>query len=480
VISMMREGYRMLRTSFMQRSTVLGGLLALAVGCAGHAGHSVALYEAGDYTGAARTADAELAAHPGDEALWQMRIRAALALGDAAGVAKTYAAYRARQGGEDDRELLRDLAIATLGQALTAPSVKLKIAAIEAIEAAELEPLADQVAQRMRDDDDRVIATAAVAVLHGAPDAGQAVGDMLRSEDAEARRIAVEGTGKKIGKPALGFLEAAGADPDPRVRRAALRWLGQLRDQAAVPLLTQRLRDPEEAVRSAAASALARIGPIGQAGAAQLVELARTALADRALAVRLAGIELLAAAHATGELTALADDRDPTVATEAAIAAGAGPAAARAAERAASSPEWAVRAGAANLATRALGKDAALALANRLAADPELAVRLAAARVLATQPRDRAAAVAIFAAALATDHQIDAAVDLAMQDDPRGAQALDDAVRDPVHGAAHRAAAATAHRTAHRITPGLVAALADDSGAVRVEAAAALALLTRH
>ncbi len=463
----------------MHRSPILGGLFALAAGCAGHAGRSVALYEAGDYAGAARTADGELTAHPGDEALWQMRIRAALALGDAAGVGKTYAAYRARLDGEDDRELLRDLAIATLGQALTAPSVKLKIAAIEAIEAAELEPLADQVAQRMRDDDDRVIAAAAVAVLHGAPDAGQAVGDMLRSEDAEARRIAVEGTGKKIGKAALGFLEAAGSDADPRVRRAALRWLGQLRDQAAVPLLTQRLRDPDEAVRTAAAWALARIGPIGQAGAAQLVELARTTLADPALAVRLAGVELLAAAHATGELAALADDRDPTVATEAAIAAGGGPAAAHAVERAASSPDWTVRAGAANLAARALGKDAALALARRLAADPDLAVRLAAARVLA-HAGDRAAAAAIFAAALATDHQIDAAIDLAMQDDPRGAQALDDAVRDPAHGAAHRAAAAAAHRTAHRITPGLVAALADDSGAVRVEAAAALALLTRH
>ena len=139
----------------MQRSLVLGGLFALAAGCAGHAGRVVAQYEAGDFAGAARTADTELAAHPGDEALWQMRIRAALALGDAAGVATTYAAYRTRLDGDDDLELLRDLAIATLGQALTAPSVKLKIAAIEAIEAAELEPLADQVAQRMRDDDDR-------------------------------------------------------------------------------------------------------------------------------------------------------------------------------------------------------------------------------------------------------------------------------------------------------------------------------------
>ena len=497
----------------MRRSLVIGGLVVAVVpvllapaGCANHAQRAVALYETGDYAGAARTADTELAAHPGDEALWQMRIRAALALGDGPGVGKTYAAYRAQLGGEDDRELLRDLAIATLGQALASPSVKLKIAAIEAVEAAELEPLADQVAQRMRDDDDRVIAAAAVAVLHGAPDAGQALGDMLRSEDAEARRIAVEGTGKKIGKLALGFLEAAGSDADPRVRRAALRWLGQLKDQAAVALLAQRLRDPDEAVRSAAASALARIGPTGPApstgptgpsaptgpggpgapgtpnaatGPARLVELAKIALADQALAVRLAGIELLVAAHAAPELAALAADPDPIVAAEAAIAAGGGPPAARAIDRAASSGAWAVRAGAANLAARALGREAAAALARRLAADPELAVRLAAARVLA-HAGDRPAAVAIFAAALTTDHRIDAAVDLAMQDDPRGVQALDETVRDPAHGATTRAAAAAAHRTAHRITPGLVAALADDSGAVRVEAAAALALLTRR
>jgi hypothetical protein len=45
------------------------------------------------------------------------------------------------------------------------------------------------------------------------------------------------------------------------------------------------------------------------------------------------------------------------------------------------------------------------------------------------------------------------------------------------HGPAARAAAA--HRAARRITPGLVAALADDSAVVRVEAAAALTMLAR-
>jgi len=459
----------------MTRSLVLGSLFAL--GCAAHARPAVALYESGDYAGAARAADHALAAHPGDEALWQMRIRAALALGDGDGVARTYAAYRA-QIGQDDRELLRDLAIATLGQALAAPSVKLKITAIEAVEEAELQPLAEQVAQRMADDDDRVIAAAAVAVLNGYPRAPQAAGDMLHSEDAEARRIAVEGIARKVGKLAASDLEAAANDPDPRVRRAALRWLGQLKDPGAVALARERLADPDDAVRAAAGSALARIGQ------GDLAALGRRALGDRALAVRLAGVELLAAARDRAALAQLADDPDPVVASEAAIAAGGGAPAARAIERAAHAASWEVRAGAANLAVRALGKDAARAVARPLGADPEPAVRLAAARVLG-HSGDRPAAIAIAAAVLASPHasralQLEAAVDLATQGDPRGARALDALVRDPDHGAPVRSAAAAAHRAARCITPGLVAALADGNGPVRVAAAAALAVLTRH
>ncbi|HET7502125.1 MAG TPA: HEAT repeat domain-containing protein [Kofleriaceae bacterium] len=444
--------------------------------CANHAQHAVALYEAGDYAGAARAADQGIAAHPGDEGLRQMRVRAALAQGDGPGVARAYAAYRDQLAGEDDKGLLRELAIATLRQALASPSVKLKIAAIDAVAAAELLPLAEQVAERMSDDDDRVVAAAAVAVLHGFPQAPQAAGDMLHSEDAEARRIAVDGIGQKVGKLAIADLEAAGGDPDPRVRRTAIRWLGQLKDDGAVELLTRRLRDPDDAVRAAAATALARIG-IGN-----LAELGKLALQDRALAVRLAGIELIVAARAPGELAGLDDDPDPIVAAEAAIARGpsAAAAAARAIDRAASSEEWTIRAGAANLAQRALGKPAALALARKLAADREPPVRLAAARVLA-HAGDPAAAAQVFAAALHDpDHALAAAIDLAQQDDPRGVQALDAAVGDREHGPAARAAAATAHHSAHRITPGLVAALADDSGVVRVAAAAALAMLTRR
>jgi HEAT repeat protein len=298
---------------------------------------------------------------------------------------------------------------------------------------------------------------------------------MLHSEDAEARRIAVDGIGKKVGKLAIADLEAAAADPDAHVRRTAIRWLGQLKDEAATELLTARLRDPDDAVRAAAATAIARIG-LGK-----LDELGKQALADRALAVRLAGIELLVAAHATAELTALAEDPDPIVAAEAAIAlGGGGDRATRAIDRAATAEAWAIRAGAANLAVRALGQPAAVVVARKLTGDPAPAVRLAAARVLA-HAGDRQAAAAIFAAALHDpDHGLQAAIDLAAQDDARGVQALDAAVQDAAHGPVARAAAADAHRTAHRITPGLVAALADDSGVVRVEAAAAIAVLVKR
>lgn len=46
----------------------LSGLIALG-GCAGRNQQSIALYERGDYAGAARAADEGLASHPGDEGL---------------------------------------------------------------------------------------------------------------------------------------------------------------------------------------------------------------------------------------------------------------------------------------------------------------------------------------------------------------------------------------------------------------------------
>ncbi|HVK85482.1 MAG TPA: hypothetical protein VM513_15290, partial [Kofleriaceae bacterium] len=61
----------------------------------------------------------------------------------------------------------------------------------------------------------------------------------------------------------------------------------------------------------------------------------------------------------------------------------------------------------------------------------------------------------------------------------RRLDADDAAVRDTSAGEERRASAVVAHRSARRVTPGLVAALADPSGVVRVEAAAVLLALSK-
>jgi HEAT repeat protein len=464
-------------------------VIALISACADHAKQSVTLYESGDYAGASRAATDGLAGNPDDDALWGMRVRSALALGNADDVASAYAAYVGKRG-SDDPELLRGLAIATLGQALASPSVKLKLAAIATVEDLELQPLADSVAKAMGDNDDRVVAAAAVAVFHGYQQAPGVVDDMLKSENGEARRIAVAGIAKKVGAIALADIEKAGNDPDPRVRRAAVSGLGALADKDAVEMLAQRLGDPDDGVRAGAARALAEIG-IGD-----LAAFAKRALADKALAVRIGGVELLAATGQREPLVAVMNDADPIVALEAAVDLEQLGAPVRRIHgklqhihvaphtglgtpvvlRALASASWEVRVGATNLLDQVVGHDQARSYAQQLARDPDLRVRLAAARVLA-HDGDRETAISVFRTALA-DPQ--AAADLvALDGDASAEHALAALVRDPQRTPEQRAEAASAHRTARHVTPGLVAALADPSGFVRVAAATALAALSK-
>lgn len=449
-------------------------LALLSPACASRAKQSVALYESGDYRASMRAADEGLASHPDDDDLWAMKVRAALALGDADGVAKAYAGY-AKMRGDDDKSLLRDLSTATIAQALASPSVRLKIEAIDTIADLEINSLADSVADRMEDSDDRVVASAAVAILKGWPQAPQVVDEMTRSENADARRIAIDGIGRKVGKLALADLEKAAADKDARVRRTAIRWLGQLEDKDAVELLARRMKDSDDSVRAASATALAKIG-IGN-----LRAFAKQALADRSVSVRLAGVDLLAAAHADAELAALASDKEPLVALQAALAVKSthpdlvGPAI----DRAIAAEEWTTRAGAANYLVSALGKTNAVAVARRLTRDTHTGVRLAAARVL-LHGGAKAEAMPLFTAALVDpDQGVQAAADLASVGDPAGLEALSQAVRDTSKTPEQRATAAAAHRSARRVTPGLVAALADDNGLVRIEAAAVLGALAK-
>ncbi|HEY4177321.1 MAG TPA: HEAT repeat domain-containing protein [Kofleriaceae bacterium] len=454
--------------------------LALSVsllGCAGRAKESVALYEAGDYAGAGRAADAQLAQHPDDDNLLGMRIRASLATGDAASVASHYQRLLDARGGEQDLDLCRELASATLEQALNSPSAKLKLIAIDAVTSAQLTDLAENVAERMEDKDDRVVAAAATAILHAYPQAPKALGAMLESENAEARAIAVEGIGKKVGKIAFDDLEKAANDRDVRVRRIAIRWLGQLKDANAVEILARRAKDPDDSVRAASITALGRIG-LGN-----LPGYAKQAVGDHSLAVRLAGVDLYVDLSRTlkmdTELGALAEDENANVAVEAAIAIKRTDLAQKALDKLVVDDRSEIRAGAANVAIRAVGKEAAKPVLGKLGQDADARVRLSAARAMMHVDMT-SAAVDIFGAALATpDTAIGAAEGLVEANDARGAKALDAVLATANTTALDRISAVQALRGTRHITPGLVAALADGNGIVRMEAAAALVTIAK-
>lgn len=454
----------------MRRLVLLLATFAAACGSSAAARRAQALYDQGDFQGAARSADADLAAHPGDDALHRVALRARLADGDARGAVDGYLAWR--RGADDDRPALRLFAETTFQQALRSPSNAIKVQAIEAIEDLEIEDLADDVIQRLGDDDDQVQAAAAVAVLHSHPQAPEVLAAMLTSDDPAARAIAVRGMATKIGIHAADDLRTATKDPDPRVRRAAIAGLAPLDDGETTDTLAQlAAKDADDGVRAAALHALAR-GHRGDQRA-----LATAALADKSLAVRLAAVDVLTASGDAATIHSLLAHADPLIAIAAAPAATkTDPAGAAAAiDRALADPAPETRAAALNLAIAALGKPAAADRAGHATTDAAIPVRLAAARVLASADR-KAPAIDVLATVLGTaepDDRIHAAADLARLADPRGVAALDELTRT-ADTVPRRRAAVSAHLTARRITPGLVSALADAAPEVRVDAARVL------
>jgi len=78
---------------------------------------------------------------------------------------------------------------------------------------------------------------------------GRSVGEAPVSHSAAARLA------QEQGQPALA---RALSDPDPSVRRLALRTVGEFSGDRAAHLLTEMLHDPDPGVRSAAAAAAAR------------------------------------------------------------------------------------------------------------------------------------------------------------------------------------------------------------------------------
>jgi len=458
----------------MRPAPILALALACALGCTSTAARQARrLYEHGDYAGAAQLADQELARHAGDDALWGVRIRALLAQGDARAVATAYAQYRAVRG-SDDAALVADLAEATLGQGLQSTSIDVRVQTIEYVEDLMIEGLAQDVMDEMASDDDRVAAAAAVAVLRGHPQAPYLLEQLQHSDDPLARAIAIEGIGRKVGSHAGEDLRTAAADVDPRVRTAAMIALAGLDDDSTTRSLAEAQTDVDPGVRAAAARSLAtrRRG--------DLPGYAEVALADAAMSVRLAGVALLAAAKDTARLQALLGGDDLVIAVQAAAALhGDDPTGAtRAIDAALASDQPVIRAAAINLMEVALGKDAALERGRARLVDADVVPRLAAARLVGYL-RYAAEAIPVLAAALDGPERLSAAADLIKLGDDRGVEVLSAAVLDGAKPS-DRLRAVSMHGSAHRITPGLVAALADASGQVRVVAAYELTKLARN
>lgn len=142
----------------------------------------------------------------------------------------------------------------------------------------------------------RAIAELVETVADGAPVAGTPAAELLTAtalfdEAASVRAEAVHGLGERADPDALATLERALADPDRRVRSAAIDALGDLGDgldsDDAVWALATALDDADPQLREQAADTL------GDLGGAIAAEVLQRALGDERAAVRQAAAEAL-------------------------------------------------------------------------------------------------------------------------------------------------------------------------------------------
>ncbi len=258
--------------------SLLAGLLVALVACTPTAvplAH--AHLDQGDPAGAEAAADQGLAEDPDHEALWRLKIEAVMAGGESERALALYETWRSRRGGHD-RALLRRLATQTLAQGLRVPSAQVRAAAVQAIERQEIIALARDVAARVEDEEDLVAAAAAIAVLRSAPGAARVAAQLLGSDDPAARALVIAGIGRKLGKTAVTELRAALADRQAVVRRAAVRALARVATAEDLQRLARMASaDPDLRVRIAALQALAQHDPTPAALAAAERALAETA-----------------------------------------------------------------------------------------------------------------------------------------------------------------------------------------------------------
>jgi HEAT repeat protein len=376
-----------------------------------------------------------------------------------------------------------DAAQAVVVSALCDPDAGARLRATRLI--AELaDPALDrELPARLADEDARVRAVAAAALAPQSEVARNALVSLLAGPDARARALALDGVGALDG--AAEVLARLAHDPDAGVRARVAQALARPpRELSADALLVGLAGDDDAGVRAAA------IRSLGDRGGSGALELAGRALADGALAVRLAALDAIArldpSPRRLAEIAARtgAASLDKFVALRAAVKLaklGARATALATVREAATDPHAAVRVAAMNAAGE-LG-DAGAPLAGAALADRDLEVRLAAASALAAlghpdQARPTLAALSTETPpAQAPRLRLDAADELARLGDARGVAFLSAAVRAPDP---HTRQAALARFGLYPAGAGaLVSALADPQLSVRLTAAEILLLRRR-
>lgn len=461
---------------FIPRAVALA--VALAIGIIA-CGPPPEIQQAGDllargaYADAATAADRALVAHPDHPEPWRIKIQAAIGQRDATRAVAIYDTWYQKRG-QHDRTVVGRMALTTLWQGLRVPSGTIRSRAIQAVERLEIEKLARDVTRLMGDDDDRVAAAAAVAVLRSNINAPDVATQLLRSDIAEARAVVIEGLGRKIKQLARDDLVRALGDPSPVVRRAATSALAPLGDARDTERFIQlAARDPDAEARALALDALA--APARKS--APTTAAARAALDDEYGAARLAAVAILDAHEDLAALNAALGASDVRVALRAAVALGRRTPGAHAplVLRALGDATPEVRAAAIDAVDALLPGDLAVVRARTALGDSASAVQLAGARALRRLGQQREANAAFIVALAASDAatRLSAAIEVQALGDERGLAALSDLARSAAHPES-REAAIRAHSQAAALSPGLIAGLADPSPHIRIIAAEVL------